>query len=246
MPSNRLLSLVFFLTAILAPTARTEAQHSTRQENSVSLVQSSVVRIHDGVNRTSEDTNFGSLAGRVVLETKTTPAAGIKNVKVFARRLNAGFGNFFFERVTDVAGLYEFTSLRPGRYLIEIDRSTLPADLPIPERKVAMVDVEFEKRSHFDITLPLLRSITGIVYTDTNDNGRYDPVKDAVVKGACITANGKLAISDEKGRYTIADLSVGRISLLVTRPSKSESSHVVLDLGTGTQVIRTVNVSLLR
>jgi hypothetical protein len=58
---------------------------------------------------------------------------GIRGVKINLRSRDIGFENWVIEQYTDDAGTYTFDCLSPGKYKIEIDASTLPADL-VPEK----------------------------------------------------------------------------------------------------------------
>jgi hypothetical protein len=239
-------SRLFLLTATLLFSSAAYSQDA--QMIGTPMQQQFTASVVAPVTSIADDKNFGSLAGRVLQEervtspTGSTKYQGINGVTVMVRRLNAGFGSFFFERMSSADGTFEFKNLRPGKYSIEIDRATLPTGVSPQERLVSTIDIGYEKRSTLDITLPPLRSITGVVYIDTNGSGRYESAKDELVHGAYVTSDGKFAVTDEKGSFSLTDVPSGRVSLLVTVPATNVNTHVVLDLGTGTQTPRVVNI----
>jgi len=196
------------------------------------------------------DNNFGSVNGRVVMdvlpspESKASVTKGVGGTKVLLRRLDGGMASFLFERLSDADGKYDFQFIRAGRYTLEIDRATLPSDIPYPARKIAIIDIAVSKKSHFDIYIPTQRMITGIVFTDVDGDGKYQEGKDRPVEGALITANGSVATSDARGSYVLSDLPPGRIGMLVTDPKKNENTHVLLDLGSSPVAKRIVNVPM--
>ena len=261
---NFLCSAIFFSIAVLLNFQPVRAQ----QESLTSVPVSYQARPNE--NRTNSATaptafeatakpaaapgenDFGSVIGRVLYdndptaETQTVKPEGIAGVKVLARRVNAGFANFYFESVSGDDGTFEFKYLRPGEYTIEIDRGTLPATVPAPNRQVATLRVEVARRTRFDLRVVPQRLISGTVFIDNDGDGRYSPGKDETVSGAYVMANGNFAVSDENGAYVLCNLPAGRLGLLLISPKKDENTHLVLDIGTGPMTKRIVNIPVTR
>lgn len=247
---SSILSTLFFATPILILSIVGYSQTTANSFAAQSNVVGSVPAVKQAINSNLGENDFGSVVGRVLYERDVavegplTDLDGIAGVKVLARRVNAGFGNFYFERLSGEDGTFEFKYLRPGEYEIEIERTTLPNAFPAPQRRVSTVAVEIARRTRFDIRVTPQRAITGFVYIDTDGDGAYKPGKDLAVAGATVTANGAFAVSDEKGAYVLRDLPPGRIALLVASPIKNENIHVVLDVGDGPLTNRILNIPM--
>ena len=195
-------------------------------------------------DETVDELNFGNVSGRVSYDPEPAGLVGIGGVLIKVRRIDAGFANFFFERISQADGTFEFQTLRPGRYTIEIDRASLPAKFAGAERQVLIVDVAAGRRSFFDLKVKPQRIVTGIVFVDENGDGKYKRGEDTPVEGAYVTAGGNFALTDANGSYVLRDLPAGRVGMLVTSPKKNGNTHVVLDLGAGPVTNRVVDVPL--
>lgn len=76
---------------------------------------------------------LGSITIRVYQDVTATTGEestppGIGGVKVSIRSRDHGFEDWVIEQYTDTDGSYTFECLRPGKYKIEIDSSTLPKE----------------------------------------------------------------------------------------------------------------------
>lgn len=230
-----LLGLTFLLCVGLAP-AQQASIDNTSPVRHVALDFGENGYMNSGVRAA------GSVSGRVFnSEEQAAELQGIGGVRVILRTVEAGFGSIVSNRISDAAGRYDFQDLRPGKYTIELERMSIPAKFRIP-RASAPVNVEAFRRSIVDLSATIQRTITGIIFIDKDGDGIYKPGKDEPVKGAYVTVGGSLAVSNENGRYVLSDLPAGRIGLLVAWPNRSETTHVVLDLGTGPVTNRVVNI----
>lgn len=190
----------------------------------------------------------GSVRGRVFSDAEAADGAqteGIGGVRVSLRSRDAGFENFVIEQYTDETGAYNFEGLRPGKYSIEIDPANIPAKFRTPDMDES-VNVEPLQSTRVNIPVGPLRVISGNVFLDRDGDAQYKPGKDTPVGGAMVSVGGNLTVSDTGGAYTLRDLPAGRIALVVRWPKSSESTHVVLDLGTGPVTNRVVNVPVSR
>ena len=193
---------------------------------------------------------LSSVTGRVFADAELNSAPGvdpqgIKGVRLSLRSRDPGFENWVLEQFTDETGTYEFPGLRPGKYTIVIDPADLPAMPTDPPTAKRIINVKPLESSQPD-TSAVQRSLTGIVFVDTDGDGRYKQGKDTPIRGALVTGAGILAVSDDKGVYTLSGLPEGRIGLLIRSPKNAENTHVVLDLASGPVTNRVVNVSLTR
>ena len=236
-------ALIFFSTAVFSQPPESSVSAETKFVSSV--------KTPDTQNGKISDAEFGTVIGRVLYERDRatdgplTDLDGIAGVKVLARRVNAGLGNFYFERQSAEDGTFEFKYLAPGDYEIEIDRATLPNAYPAPPRRISTVAVQAARRTHFDLHIAPPRAISGVVFIDADGDGAYKPGKDHVIAGATVSANGCFAVSDENGVYVLKDLPAGRVALLVSSAANNANTHVVLDIANGPVTNRIVNVPII-
>lgn len=191
----------------------------------------------------------GLIKGRLLLESAAIQAVdpqGVGGVRMILRA-NADGGEIIVgHRITDANGKYDFENLQPGEYWIEVDPVSIPASLRRSGGFVSTVGFEATLATNVNAAAPSQRSITGIVFIDKDGDGRYKAWKDELVSGAYITANGRFAVTEADGSYTLRDLPAGRTGVLVSLPATNDNAHLVLDLGTGTATNRVVNVPMSR
>lgn len=191
----------------------------------------------------------GSIKGRLLVESSAMPATapqGVGGVRMILRTNLDGGATIVGHRVTDPNGKYDFENLQPGTYSIEADPVSIPARLRRSGGLVSTVGFEAALAVNVNTASPIQRSITGIVFIDKDGDGRYKAGKDELVSGAYITANGRFALSEANGSYTLSDLPAGRTAVLVSLPKTNDNTHMVLDLGSGQVTSRIVNVPMNR
>lgn len=188
---------------------------------------------------------LGWVSGRIYdITSDEAQPLNVADVKVVLRSSEQGFGSFIREQVSNEAGVYDFHNLGAGEYTVEIDTSSLPAKYRLNGAAATSVSVKPLSRSYVNLPILPQRIITGKVFIDADGDGKFTPGKDTTVRGASIAANGAYATSDTDGAYVLRDLPAGRVGLLVSLPHKADTTHVVLDIGSGPVTNRVVNVPL--
>jgi hypothetical protein len=188
------------------------------------------------------DLNFGvrdvgSISGRVFNDIGTLPgstaqnAPGLGGVRVVLRSSGNGLGPFVLETLTGAAGSYEFTSLRPGKYVIEIDPETVPANYRLAGIASSMIIVAPVHSSYYDMPIAAQRAITGIVFIDKDGDGRYTFGNDETVEAASVAVNDTVATTGANGAYILRDLPAGRANIRVTSQGRTAVTSFFLDLG---------------
>ena len=195
-------------------------------------------------------TELGSISGRVFNDAEikgsqqsNTPL-GIAGVRIILRTKDGS--TIVANRLSSIAGLYDFAEIRPGQYSLEVDETSVPSNFRCVSVKVASVIVEPAVRTGVDLPITARRTVKGIVFIDKNGDGRYQLGKEEPVEGTFITGSGRFAVSSKSGAYILNDLPAGRIALLISRPKQDVNTHVVLILGTGPVANRTVDVPVSR
>jgi hypothetical protein len=183
-------------------------------------------------------TDAGFISGRIFNDLALTGLAsagdqpGLMGVRVSVRS-NEGTGqSTVFEFVTDGSGTFNFPGLGPGKYVLEIQPESLPADFRIPEQTGWDISVTPLSAVYFDIPLAAQRSVSGVVFIDNNSNGRFDPDRDETVTGVSIISGHNMTVSGEHGAFILRNLRAGNITIFAHKIDGSVSSSVVLDLGT--------------
>ncbi len=116
-------------------------------------------------------------------------------------------------RVTEISGEYRFTKVRAKKAFLSLDTTTIPAGfvLTTPANQEVMISQAGVVEVNFG--LASRTEISGIIFEDTNDNGKFDG-KDKGLKGAeIVLGDGAKQITNESGRYTFSKAKVGNHTL---------------------------------
>lgn len=188
--------------------------------------------------------DFGAVSGRVFndIGPYAQNAPGLAGVKITLRSADTGFGSFALERTTGPSGMYDFRGLRPGKYLIEIDPATVPANFRIPAITGSSVVVESLHSSVYDVPIAAQRAIAGTVFIDRNGDGRYTNGIDEPVEGVTVAVEDTTSVSGADGAYLLRDLPAGKARLLVRWPDGLESASTEVELEPGPAIQRSVDV----
>lgn len=204
---------------------------STPTEQSVNVDGRQKLDLNFGVR------DHGSVSGRVFNDSdplrgpQTHSETGLSGIRVIIRSIDTGFGSSMLEQVSAADGTYSFVSLRPGRYLIEVDPMTLPDNFRVPAVTSSSIIVEPLHGSSYDVPLAAERAVTGVVFIDADGDGRYTYGKDEPIEGARVTINDNASITDQNGAYILRHLPAGRMNLVVVPPGRVEGTSYFVVLG---------------
>jgi hypothetical protein len=214
----------------------------TPTEHRISLGSGQRLNLDFGVR------DFGSISGRVFNDIgpssalRGTELQGLEGVKLILRSVDTDFGSFVLEQVSRPDGIYEFTNLRPGKYIIEIDSNTLPPNFQIPAVTSVSINVEALRGSYYDVPVAAQRAITGIVFVDNDHDRLYTAGKDRPIEGIPVYMNDKSAVSDGDGAYILRNLPAGPAKLMVRLANGTEITSRILELGSGPVTLRSVDL----
>jgi len=146
--------------------------------------------------------------------------AGDKGVRAVFLALDSGV-----MAVSMATGHYRMEDVRPGEKTLTLDATSLPYNLlPLTKVKRA-VGVEGGKEYKEDFPVYALRTIVGVIFVDSNGDGRFDAgekgVEDIVVRCA-----GTATITDNKGRYFLKKVP-GREQEVVVDVESIPSEYVL-------------------
>jgi hypothetical protein len=193
-------------------------------------------------------TNSGFVAGRVFNDLLLTgeptagDAPGLSGIKFILRPVVAMADSKPLSQTADGNGLYEFRNLAPGKYILEIDPVTIPADFRLPVQTAWPITVSPLQGFYLDLPFAAQRAISGIVFLDRDGDGQFDPQKDVVVEGARVAAGKSEAVSTRQGLYLLRNLPAGRIEVHIYQSTGKESGTIHIELGPDPSLRNGVNL----
>ncbi len=112
--------------------------------------------------------------------------------------------------VTDLFGYYRFGGVRGTKANISIDTATLPGGyvVTVPVMQETTIANLGVRRVDFGIISRC--EMSGFIFEDTNNDGEFNPKTDKPVRGVILKLeDGRNALSDANGRYSMINLSPG-------------------------------------
>lgn len=194
---------------------------TTNTQQKVSVFARESVKVNFGV------TNLGFLSGRIFNDLSltgeySTDARGIGGVWIL---LHSAKGDL--KQITQSSGKYEFQNLPPGEYTLEIDAASLPPNFRLPEQATRQIRVEPLQGFYLDLPINAQRAVSGVVYVDSNGNGKYDLLFDELVPNATVTSGTSSAVSGARGEYLLRNLPAGKIKIVARTSVGTESTSAL-------------------
>lgn len=217
---------------------------TTTTEQNIFLSHRRTVNVSFGIS------NLGSIAGRVFNDLLLTGeriagnAPGVAGVRVILYPTDKN--GTPFSVMVDASGAYQFRNLAPGRYKLEVDVASLPANFRIPSQSAWPVIVNPLESFYFDIPQVAERAVSGVVFIDKDGNGKFDPEKDESVEGARVISREREVTTGAGGAYVFRGLPAGRIELRARTPWGTETLALALDLPAQPTTRRSVNLIVKR
>ncbi len=218
---------------------------STATEQNFSITGKQHVTVNFGM------ISSGFISGRVFNDLllsggqSTNAAPGVAGVRLNLKPLDNSSNTEVQSRTVDASGLYDFSNLVPGNYLLEIDSSSVPPDFRLPTPQSWTIAVEPVKGHYQDVPLAAQRAISGIVFTDKDGDGIFNPQKDATVANAQVVCGGQAAQTNPNGGYLLRNLPAGKLTILVNLPDKGATGQAVIELGAEPVFLRALHIPLL-
>ena len=131
-------------------------------------------------------------------------------------------GNRYVE--TDANGLFSFETVTAGEHKIYVDLLSVRADLTLLDG--GSRDITLEPGNHTQLDFRLVRTgrITGRVWLDTNENGKFDEGETPLADIRVVTASGRDTLTDTDGNFTIGDLPPGEHVILIDEKTLPEKT----------------------
>jgi hypothetical protein len=194
--------------------------------------------------------DFGFIAGRVFNELQATDTGDSTNKPgisgVLLKLIPQNQGTPSATRVTDGGGLYEFRNLPPGKYTVEVDTGTLPAYFRMPAQTSWEMSVLPVRGCYLDIPLFAQRRVSGVIFIDKDQDGKFDPAVDEVVPNATVVSGKVKTVTGTDGTYLLRGLPAGTIEIAATTPDGRTSHPFSLELPPEPLIKSGVNLSIPR
>jgi len=112
-------------------------------------------------------------------------------------------------QVTDLFGYYRFAKVRAKKAYVSIDVASLPAGFVLTGPAVQEAMITHGGAININFGIISRSEITGIVFEDTNDNGKFDLGEKAIKGVILVLEDGTKAVTDNSGRYYFRKAGVG-------------------------------------
>lgn len=171
----------------------------------------------------SEMNAYGEVTGRVYQDVNgdgkfdaniDKPQAGV-NVRVD--------GNRYI--VSDANGMYRFESVAAGEHRIYLDLTSIRADLTILDDFERSTTVAPGRGATYDFSLVRTGRVTGRVWFDANENGKFDTGETPLADVRVVTASGRDTLTDADGVFSIGDLRPGEHVIVLDEKTLPEKSR---------------------
>jgi hypothetical protein len=181
-----------------------------RKRGARTLLDSSVAEIN----------SYSKISGRVYqdidLDGKFDPAvdkpqAGVK-VRVDSNRYV----------LSGEDGAYTFDAIVNGAHTVSLDLLSVRADLTFIDRDTRDMTVTAERESVSDFRLVRTGRISGRVWMDANEDGKFDEGELPLGDVRVVTASGRDTLTDNDGYFTIGDLPPGDHVVLIDEKTLPE------------------------
>lgn len=172
----------------------------------------------------SEINSYGSFSGRVYQDINLNGKfdAGVDkpqaNVKV---RVD---GNRYIE--SDANGFFKIEGVKTGEHRIYLDLLSVRADLTLLDGAEQRATLVSGRDSVVDFRLVRTGRITGVVWLDANENGKFDAGEETL-SDVRVAGSGRDTLTDSNGVFVIGDLPPGEHTIFVdekTLPEKMKSA----------------------
>lgn len=152
--------------------------------------------------------------------------------------------------VTDVNGNYRIESIARGEHSVYLDLLSVRADLTLLDNTQQLIALNSNRDVMVDFRVVRTGRISGVVWMDTNDNGRLDETEQPLADVRVVTGSGRDTLTDEKGYFIIGDLPPGEHIVLVdekTIPDQTRSvaGSQTVKVAAGNETVTTFPVAPL-
>ncbi len=128
--------------------------------------------------------------------------------------------------VSDADGNYRIESVMRGEHAVYLDLLSVRADLTLLDDTQQQITLASNRDAVVDFRVVRTGRISGVVWHDTNENGRMDSQERPFADVRIVTGSGRDTLTDANGYFLIGDLPPGEHILLLdetTLPERTRS-----------------------
>jgi hypothetical protein len=128
--------------------------------------------------------------------------------------------------LTNPEGYYRIDAVQIGEHEVYLDLLSVRADLTLLDGAQQQVALASKRDSVVDFRLVRTGRISGMIWLDQNENGRFDVGEQPLVDIRMVTGSGRDTLTDSNGYFLIGDLPPGEHVILVdekTLPDQTRS-----------------------
>ena len=129
--------------------------------------------------------------------------------------------------VSDAAGNFRVDSVSRGEHAVYLDLLSVRADLTLLDETQQQITIESSRDVIVDFRVVRTGRITGLVWLDSNENGRLDDGEQPLPDVRVVTGSGRDTLTDDKGYFIIGDLPPGEHILLLDEKTMPEQTRSV-------------------
>jgi len=173
----------------------------------------------------SEINSYGSFSGRVYQDINLDGKFDAEIDKPQANVKVRVDGNRYIE--SDANGLFKIDGVKIGEHQIYLDLLSVRADLTLLDGAQQQATLVSGRDSVVDFRLVRTGRITGVVWLDANENGKFDAGEETFSDVRVATASGRDTLTGSDGVFVIGDLAPGEHTIFVdekTLPEKMKSA----------------------
>ncbi|HEU4835433.1 MAG TPA: hypothetical protein VFS90_13485 [Pyrinomonadaceae bacterium] len=130
--------------------------------------------------------------------------------------------------VSDDSGNFRIDSVSRGDHAVYLDLLSVRADLTLLDQTQQQITIESTRDVIVDFRVVRTGRITGLVWFDTNENGRLDDGEQPLPDVRVVTGSGRDTLTDDKGYFIIGDLPPGEHILLLDEKTIPEQTKSVM------------------
>jgi hypothetical protein len=129
--------------------------------------------------------------------------------------------------VSDADGNYRIESVMRGEHAVYLDLLSVRADLTLLDDTQQQITLASNRDAVVDFRVVRTGRISGLVWHDTNENGRMDEMERPFADVRIVTGSGRDTLTDANGYFLIGDLPPGEHILLLDEKTLPERTRSV-------------------
>ena len=136
--------------------------------------------------------------------------------------------------VSDADGNFRIETVLRGEHSVYLDLLSVRADLTLLDNTEQQIALDSSRDVVVDFRVVRTGRVSGLVWFDSNENGRVDDGEQPLPDVRVVTGSGRDTLTDENGYFLIGDLPPGEHILLLDEKTLPERTRSI----TGSQTVK--------